>query len=525
MSCPINPIDCISDAASSVASSAWDMVCKSFADAADQLLKAFAQAFASMPNIDVTSPGVRNVYAISMGIAGFVAVLILLGQVVRTAITHDGTPVATALVGVGKTALSFMLILVFTNAALLASDNITQSIIKQSFGSIDAMSAKLGSLAAFGSAGGGVSMTLLLFVSVLALLATVVLWLELLIRNAALAVLVATSPISAVGQMSQATKEWWTKLCTACIQLIILKPVIALVFALGFNLSAGSKDIQGLLIGILVLLLAVFAWPVIGRLFTFASVQVGAAGGLGAMLGFAAGRTASAAGGAPTGIPPEQFARQSEARTMSAMSGRAGSSAAAGAPAMAGAGAGGAGAKAAAGAALGPMGIAAAGLSMAQKGVNALGGRMEQMAGHAGMYPTGPYSHPAGSAIPSAARSRPAPASAARPAAGQPAPAVSQQPVATSAPETVPERHAAQPDLTASQDRTTPPPATPEPAMRSQAGQTPIAEPVTPPTPVEPIAPRSDPPTAEFPAVRDMPPIQPARPPQAPDNDHPGEKK
>lgn len=517
MSCPINPIDCISDAASSVASSAWDMVCKSFADAADQLLKAFAQAFAAMPNIDVTSPGVRNVYAISMGIAGFVAVLILLGQVVRTAMTHDGTPVATALVGVGKTALSFMLILVFTNAALLASDNITQSIIKQSFGSIDAMSAKLGSLAAFGSAGGGVSMTLLLFVSVLALLATVVLWLELLIRNAALAVLVATSPISAVGQMSQATKEWWTKLCTACIQLIILKPVIALVFALGFNLSAGSKDIQGLLIGILVLLLAVFAWPVIGRLFTFASVQVGAAGGLGAMLGFAAGRTASAAGGAPTGIPPEQFARQSEARTMSAMSGRAGSSAAAGA--------GGAGAKAAAGAALGPMGIAAAGLSMAQKGVNALGGRMEQMAGHAGMYPTGPYSHPAGSAMPSAARGRPTPAPAPRPPAEQPAPAVSQQPIAASAPETVPERYAAQPDLTAPQDRTTPPPAAPDPATHSQAGQAPVAQPLTPPTQVEPIAPRSDPPTVEFPAVRDVPPIQPARPPQTPDNDQHGEKK
>ena len=523
MSCPINPIDCISDAASSVASSAWDMVCKSFADAADQLLKAFAQAFASMPNIDVTSPGVRNVYAISMGIAGFVAVLILLGQIIRTAITHDGTPVATALVGVGKTALSFMLILVFANAALLASDDITQSIIKQSFGSIDAMTAKLGSFADFGSAGGGVSMTLLLFVSVLALLATVVLWLELLIRNAALAVLVATSPISAVGQMSQATKEWWTKLCTSCIQLIILKPVIALVFALGFNLSAGSKDIQGLLIGILVLLLAVFAWPVIGRLFTFASVQVGAAGGLGAMLGFAAGKTASAAGGSPTGIPPEQFARQSEARTMSAMSGRAGSSAAAGVPAMAGAGAGGAGAKAAAGAALGPMGIAAAGLSMAQKGVNALGGRMEQMAGHAGMYPTGPYSHPAGYAAPSAARGRPAPA--ARPTAEQPAPAVSQQPVATSAPEKVPERHTAPTDPVAPQDLAVSQPPAADPAAHSQPEQLPVTQPLIPPTPVEPISPRSDPPTVEFPAVRDAAPIQPVQPPQGTDTDHHGEPK
>lgn len=50
---------------------------------------------------------------------------------------------------------------------------------------------------------------------------------------------------------------------------------------------------------------------------------------------------------------------------------------------------------AAGGAAAGPAGMAVAGLSAAQRAVNALTGRMEQIAGHAGLH-SQPYAHPAG---------------------------------------------------------------------------------------------------------------------------------
>jgi hypothetical protein len=204
---------------------------------------------------------------------------------------------------------------------------------------------------------------------------------------------VATSPIAAAGQASQATKSWWPRLASATTQLIILKPIIALVFCIGFSLSASSSNVENLLAGMLVLLLAVIAWPVVARFLTFASVQVGGGAGLGAVLGFAAGWL-TAGGGGPGGVEPDEFSRRAESRTMAGLEGasarsssRAGSTTAAG-------GAGTAGASA--GVAAGGVGLVAAGISMAQRAANSLSGRMEQMAGHAGIQGANPYAQPAG---------------------------------------------------------------------------------------------------------------------------------
>jgi len=102
------------------------------------------------------------------------------------------------------------------------------------------------------------------------------------------------------ARVSETTKAWWSKLVSATIQLIILKPVIALVFAVGLSLTGKSTDTETLLEGMLVLVLAVFAWPAVARFFTFASVTVVGGSGLGALLGFAAGRaTAGSGAGAP----------------------------------------------------------------------------------------------------------------------------------------------------------------------------------------------------------------------------------
>ena len=52
-----------------------------------------------------------------------------------------------------------------------------------------------------------VQATLILIFAVVGILLTIVLWFELLLRNAAIAVLVATSPIAAAGQASRSTQR------------------------------------------------------------------------------------------------------------------------------------------------------------------------------------------------------------------------------------------------------------------------------------------------------------------------------
>lgn len=215
---------------------------------------------------------------------------------IRTAVTHDGSAMATALVGVGKAALAFMLTLTIASTALVASDEVTKFIVDSTFDSQQAFSDKIAKLIAWSP---GNSSSLLLIFAILGILLTIVLWFEMLMRNAAIAVLIATSPISAAGQVSESTKSWWTKLVSSTVQLIILKPIVALVFALGFGMAGDSQDLSTTLSGMLVLLLAALAWPSIARFFTFASVQVGGGAGLAALLGFAGGRLSSAGGRRP----------------------------------------------------------------------------------------------------------------------------------------------------------------------------------------------------------------------------------
>jgi hypothetical protein len=372
------------NALGSVVGSAWNQVCRSFADAASQLLAAFGKAFVAMPPVNLGSNGVRNVYAISLGLAAVIAALLLLGQVIRTAATHDGSGLAQGLTGVGKAALAFLLTLTIGATALEAADQLTRFIVTQTFGSVQALSARIAGLVAWNI---NVQSTLLLVFAVIGILLTIVLWFEMLLRNAAIAVLVATSPIAAAGQVSKATQAWWPKLASATGQLIILKPVIAIVFCIGLSLTGRSTDVQTLLAGMLVLVLAVIAWPAVARFFTFASVQVGGGAGLGAVLGFAAARATNGSS-VPAGVEPDEFSRRLEARTMTGFEqATAGTSATSAAVASRST-------------AAGPAGLAVAATAAAQRAANALTGRMEQMAGHAGIPGANPYAQPAGTPRP-----------------------------------------------------------------------------------------------------------------------------
>ncbi|MGW4637103.1 hypothetical protein ACWEN6_01180 [Sphaerisporangium sp. NPDC004334] len=363
--------DLIGGGVASLGNSAFTAVVQSFVLAANALLESFGEAFVAIPPVDLLSPGVRGVYLISIRLAGVIAVLLLLGQVVRTAITYDGSALVQGLIGVGKAVLAFLLTVIVAETSLKAADELTNVIIVGSFGNTEALTARIAHLVQLDTTGTAAG-ALVLLLAVVGILLTLVLWFELLLRNAAVAVLVATSPIAAAGLVSEATRSWWTRFAVATGQLIILKPVIALVFALGFGMTGKGKDIQTLLAGMLVLILAVFAWPAIARFFSFASVEVGGSTGLGALLGFAAGRASSAVeSGAPTGVEPGEFSQASEARTMASFA-RSGDGASAGA---------GAGTAAAAG----PAALAVSAVQAAQKAINSLSGGMDQMAAHAGM--------------------------------------------------------------------------------------------------------------------------------------------
>ena len=403
--CLLDPLGCLSSAAGSgagdAATSAWDSVCKSFADAAAELLKAFGQAFAALPTLNLESAGISSTYGISLSIGAIVAALLVFAGVIRTVWTHDGSGIAQAVTGVGKAILAWMLTAAVATAALEASDEITHLVVSQSFGSQQALANRLATIVNWAEVTGDPGQavlggSLLLVFALIGIVLVIVLWFELLLRNAAIAVLVATSPIAAAGQASEATKAWWVRTGSATAQLIILKPVIALVFAVGFGMAGTSDGVESLLEGLLVLALAAFSWPVIARFFTFGSVQASSSG-LSIVLGFLAGQASQSGGRGPAGVNPDQWSRAAENRTMAGQGEAAGVGAGSSPGALTGAGTAagpGGGSGGASGGGSGAAAMAGIGFALqkAHQAGTALSGRMEQTAAHGGMQGAYPYS-------------------------------------------------------------------------------------------------------------------------------------
>ena len=129
---------------SSAVPAAWDAVCKSFADAAAQLLAAFGKAFAALPDVRLSTAGIAGTYGVCLAIAGAVAALLVFGQVIRTAWTHDGSGLAQAVTGVAKAVLAWLLTAAVATAALAAADEVTRFIVDTSFGSQQALAVRLG---------------------------------------------------------------------------------------------------------------------------------------------------------------------------------------------------------------------------------------------------------------------------------------------------------------------------------------------------------------------------------------------
>jgi hypothetical protein len=377
------PGQVLSSGVGDAASSAWDEVCRSFAQACTSLLQAFAKAFAAMSGPDLA--GVRHVYGISLSVGLLVAVLLLCVQAAAVTWTHSGEALAHALLGVVKAAVATGLTLTVSHELLRAADQLTTWIITADGSSVAEFSNRLTTVLLLnpdgvgaGAVGIGAAPVLLLLFGLTGVLLVVVLWVEMIIRNVAIVVLVATAPIAAAGQIGASTSEWWHKLARAVLQLAVLKPVIALIFAVGFSTTGTSSGVTGLIDGMVILFLAVFAWPVIARFFTFTTVGMGGGMGLAALVGAVANR-----GGGGGGVDPGVFAQSGEPHALAARAGWVGGRMPGGL-APAGESPGGA---------LGGVVVAA---QVLQRTINAVSARMEQHAGHAGIEGGFPMAYPAG---------------------------------------------------------------------------------------------------------------------------------
>lgn len=152
---------------------------------------------------------------------------------------------------------------------LLAADGLTQILLEQglrveNFGSILANNS-IGGIAVEGIGGVVLGVTAIFGV----VPAAFGYLLEMLFRQAAILVLVATTPITAAGLLAETTKSWYWRALRWTLAAILMKPVLALAIVLGVSMVGKADGLPGLLVGVGVLLISLFCPFVLFRLFAF----------------------------------------------------------------------------------------------------------------------------------------------------------------------------------------------------------------------------------------------------------------
>jgi hypothetical protein len=315
------PGDWVGEQLSQLARDALEEAAQHIGNAVVWLLKEFAEIFNSASTINLNETGIGSVTGIMTALSAVIATFLLLLQFGKVGLSQKGEPAATAFVGLAKWAVISSVYLIATQTALSWSDAVSTWIINYTFeggGSSEddatkAMQQQLGTLFGGLITGGGGAATIggalitgegvaaaavgvIIVIGIVCILAIGALWIEVLLRQAGIMILVATMPVVLAGQLSDATSDWWPKARNALIALILMKPMIVVCFAIGFGAMAHGKGAQNMFVGLVIFLLACFAWPVIAKFMTFSTVGGGSsvASGLMSSIGSSA---ASATGG------------------------------------------------------------------------------------------------------------------------------------------------------------------------------------------------------------------------------------
>lgn len=100
--------------------------------------------------------------------------------------------------------------------------------------------------------------------------------LEMVFREGAILVLVATVPITAAGLVAQTTASWFWRSLRWIIAAIVMKPALALVLVIGAATLANPQGLGGLLAGVGILLMALLCPFALFRLLAFVDPGTGA---------------------------------------------------------------------------------------------------------------------------------------------------------------------------------------------------------------------------------------------------------
>jgi hypothetical protein len=368
MSCmPAIPASCVlgslGDAAGSAVTSTLN---NGFADAmrdgAQWVIHTTVGWWIDVPPIDlVTSPAPTI-----RGYVLWLAMVVATGGIIWQGILLTVSRRSSHLLDVGRGLFVFALWsaigIVGPAAALRAGDAFSAWVLDEASGgrAADRLT-QLAGLQTVNSAGAVIVLGLVLMVAGLAQAVMM------MFREGAIVILAGVVVLAAAGQFVRGTRPWLPKVIGWMLALICFKPAAALVYATALALVGEGDDPRTVLVGLAMLVMAVFALPALMKFFTWATGTAahGGGGGMAAVAGASAAALhakASMSSGSRSAADQASHIRQD----LGPLAGRAPTGAV---PAMAASGA----TSAAASAFAGPVGVAVTGARLGASAAKSAG--------------------------------------------------------------------------------------------------------------------------------------------------------
>lgn len=264
----------IGDSIGGVVSSGLDEAMKSVWDAATSVLGgafSVADTFSTF-TVDAHSGPIGAIWPTLLTVSSAIALGLFFWQLTLSALRGGKGMMQVA---TGPVAYGIALAMTVTGvaAALTTADGLTTVILTKGL-NVTNFSQAFAHTSLGGQALNGVKAVALGLVGMFGLVPAAIGWvLEIIWRQAAILVLVATIPVTAAGLLSHTTSSWFWSGLRWTVAAITVKPVLALIVVIGVSSLAGATGPVGLLAGIGVLWVSLAAPMALFRLLAFVGPQ------------------------------------------------------------------------------------------------------------------------------------------------------------------------------------------------------------------------------------------------------------
>jgi type IV secretion system protein TrbL len=237
-------------------------------------------------SLNIDAAAIADVNKPLQGVFMLIMMVGVLTSALMMALSRRGQPAVELLMGAFKYVAISSLSLGVLSGALYASDEVSKQLITNGSDHFGDGVAKLLGIETL------TNPATVLLLGILAFLLALTQWVFGFIRQAGILVLATMISIAATGQLSTWGRQWFPRIASSLVALVLYKPMAALIYSTGFKFMGQGKDLATAVIGVMVIALAVIALPAMMKFFSFIGSHAPAGGGSGG------GILAGAAGGA-----------------------------------------------------------------------------------------------------------------------------------------------------------------------------------------------------------------------------------